>query len=173
MNNIKKFFNHQTVISIYLVILTLCSVFSLLDVYLEQFKILYLFFEGIDIKVFVSLKVVIYIFFGGFLGGIFSSFLGIYTYGAVKKEFEDSYALIYYIGPLMAGILGIATYALIESGLSLFTGEVNDMSKTSINQFAYFGVGFLVGLSWKRVATKMDNVAKKMFNSDQNANIEQ
>lgn len=84
-----------------------------------------------------------------------------YRYVCIEDNFKRSHVWGYYLAPILAGIVGLMTFALLQSGLLIFSGGVQNA--TPVSHLGYLALGFLSGFSWYRFTSKADEIASNLF----------
>jgi len=97
----------------------------------------------------------------GLLGGIVNCLRSIYIHFAAKKDWDEKYAVWYYLRPIVSSIMGVVSYIFIKAGLLVFTAQTAVYSNTST--MAYLSFAFLAGYNVHNFLKKIEEVSKAIL----------
>lgn len=99
---------------------------------------------------------------GALLGAGVMDIVSFHTYASVKGDFQARHVWGYFVAPLLASVLGLVVFALLQSGLLVFAGtakgEADDLAR-----LGYLAVGFLSGFGWYEATESIRGIVKRFF----------
>lgn len=98
---------------------------------------------------------------GAIMGCGVLGIISFYRYVSVESSFQTHHLWGYYFAPVLAVIVGLITFALLQSGLLVFSGQ-ND-STSSVSNLGYLAVGFISGYGWYQFTDKVDELVGKLL----------
>jgi hypothetical protein len=82
-------------------------------------------------------------------------------------SFNVAHGWGYLFAPLLGAVLGLVVFALVKSGLLIFSGIAAESQSPSFSaNLGYIGVGFLAGFGWYQATQGIDRLVKKFFSGD-------
>lgn len=100
---------------------------------------------------------------GAVLGALILSLHGLHKYAVVLGRFRIRFSGSYLLGPWAAGLIGIATYAMLRGGLLVFGTDDGQPGGSSC--FAFLALGIMTGFAWERMLARIDDAARQVFGS--------
>lgn len=100
---------------------------------------------------------------GAVMGAGVLSITSFYKYTSVEKTFHTHHMWGYYFAPVLASIIGLMAFALLQSGLLVFSGS--NASTSPISHLGYLSIGFISGYGWYQFTVKIDELVEKILSS--------
>ena len=102
---------------------------------------------------------------GATLGAGSLGIVSFHTYVSLKGDFQARHVWGYFMAPVLASVLGLVVFALLQSGLLVFAnrgaGTADDLAR-----LGYLAVGFLAGFGWWEATHSIQRIVKRFFSSD-------
>lgn len=99
---------------------------------------------------------------GAMLGAGVMDIVNFHTYASVKGDFQARHVWGYFVAPLLAAVLGLIVFALLQSGLMVFAGaskgEPDDLAR-----LGFLAVGFLAGFGWYEATESIRAIVVRFF----------
>ena len=105
---------------------------------------------------------------GAVLGAGALDIVSFHRYVSVERNFQSSHVWGYFIGPWLAAVLGLVVFALLQSGLLVFTGGGSTGQGSSVSNLGYLAVGFLSGFGWYQATMRIREIVSRFFAPDEN-----
>lgn len=86
-----------------------------------------------------------------------------YRYVAVEGTFQRHHLWGYYYAPLLASIIGLIVFALLQSGLLVFSGSNTEDKTSSVSHLGYLSIGFISVYGWYQFTVKVDELVGKLL----------
>lgn len=100
---------------------------------------------------------------GSLLGCGVLAIASFHKYVAYKKSFESQHVWGYFCGPWLAATLGLIIFALLQSGLLIFSGNLSGNGQAETANLGYLTIGFLAGFGWYRVTKVIERLVTRVF----------
>jgi hypothetical protein len=81
---------------------------------------------------------------------------------ASKGDFEARHVWGYFVSPLLAAVLGLVVFALLQSGLLVFAGGAQDKAD-DVARLGYLALGFLAGFGWYEATQSIRRIVQRFF----------
>ncbi len=107
----------------------------------------------------------VYAVLGSILGAGALDIVSFHRYVAVKRDFQQPHVWGYFVAPWLAAVLGLIVFALLQTGLLVFSGGASSSSNSEVSQLGYLTVGFLAGFGWYQAIQKIREVVTRFFAS--------
>lgn len=104
----------------------------------------------------------VYAMLGGILGAGVLGMAAFHQHASMEGNFEIRHGWGYLFAPLLAAILGLIVFALMQSGLLVFSGASNSDPSPVVN-FGYLSIGFLSGFGWYPATQRIHQIVMKFF----------
>ena len=101
---------------------------------------------------------------GAVLGAGALDIVSFHKYASVKGDFQTRHVWGYFVAPLLAAVLGLVVFALLQSGLLVFAGGAKDKAD-DLARLGYLAVGFLAGFGWYEATESIQRIVKRFFSS--------
>ena len=85
---------------------------------------------------------------------------------SVEQDFSNAHVWGYFIGPVLAMILGIVVFALVQSGLLVFGNGSLNSEQSNVAFLGSLSIGFLAGFGWYSATQKLRSLVKQFFGGD-------
>jgi hypothetical protein len=86
-----------------------------------------------------------------------------HKYVAYEKGFELAHVWGYFCGPWLAATFGIVVFALLQSGLLVFSGKFPENGQFETANLGYLAIGFLAGFGWFRFTKIIEHLITRVF----------
>ncbi|UPR31282.1 hypothetical protein IS519_11105 [Vibrio crassostreae] len=146
---------------------TLGAIWLLIDGWLTGFTFVLKFWDVPNDHIISPL--VLYSFFtmiGAILGCALLGIISFHRYQAIEKSFDSDHLWGFFLTPILALIVGILTFAIIQSGLVVLSGDLASATNPENASLGYLAIGGVAGYNWDVVANKIQNLSKSVLNAD-------
>ena len=99
---------------------------------------------------------------GAVLGAGVMDIVSFHNYNSVKGDFQSRHVWGYFVAPMLAAVLGLITFALLQSGLLVFAGGPKG-NPDDLARLGYLAVGFLAGFGWYEAVESIRGIVKRFF----------
>ncbi len=106
---------------------------------------------------------VIHTILGSMLGCGVLAIASFHKYVAYQQCFESQHVWGYFCGPWLAASLGLVIFALLQSGLLIFSGNLSENEQSDTANLGYLAIGFLAGFGWYRVTKVIELLVTRVF----------
>ncbi|MFW1318539.1 hypothetical protein ACEV70_00630 [Vibrio parahaemolyticus] len=107
----------------------------------------------------------IYTIIGAILGSGLLGIISFHRYIAIEKSFDDDHAWGFLFAPLLAAIVGILMFAIIQSGLIVLSGQMSTADNESNASLGYLAIGAITGYNWDVFVQKMQELSSNILNT--------
>jgi hypothetical protein len=104
-----------------------------------------------------------YAVLGGILGAGVLDIVSFHKYVAVKRDFQSAHVWGYFVGPWLAAVLGLIVFALLQTGLLVFSGNKPSGDQSDVSNLGYLAVGFLSGFGWLEATERVREIVSRFF----------
>lgn len=101
---------------------------------------------------------------GAVLGAGVLDIVSFHLYVSIKGDFRARHVWGYFVAPLLAAVLGLVVFALLQSGLLVFAGGAKDKAD-EVARLGYLAVGFLAGFGWYEATESIQRIVKRFFST--------
>ena len=105
----------------------------------------------------------VYAVLGSILGAGVLGIVSFHRHVSIKQDFQTPHVWGYFVAPWLAAVLGLIVFALLQTGLLVFSGGGSSGQNTEISHMGYLAVGFLSGFGWVQAVEKIREVVKRFF----------
>ena len=103
---------------------------------------------------------------GAVLGAGALGIVSFHHYASIKGDFQARHVWGYFVAPVLASVLGLVVFALLQSGLLVFAGGGAADKADDLARLGYLAVGFLAGFGWYEATQSIQRLVKRFFSSD-------
>ncbi|WP_156675492.1 MULTISPECIES: hypothetical protein [unclassified Mycobacterium] len=103
---------------------------------------------------------------GGILGAGVLGMVKFHRWVSVRNSFDVRHTWGYLFAPVLGGVLGLVVFALLQSGLLIFSGKPSSDTGLVTN-LGYLAVGFLSGFGWDSATRRIETIITKFFSDAQ------
>jgi len=103
---------------------------------------------------------------GAVLGAGVLDIVSFHKYVAVRRDFQLPHVWGYFFAPWLAAVLGLIVFALLQSGLLIFTGGGEEARSKEVANLGFLAIGFLSGFGWFEALGKIRALVKRFFSTD-------
>jgi len=103
---------------------------------------------------------------GAVLGAGALGIVSFHHYTSIKGDFQSRHVWGYFVAPVLASVLGLVVFALLQSGLLVFAGGGSADKADDLARLGYLAVGFLAGFGWYEATQAIQRIVKRFFSSD-------
>ncbi|EGR4301534.1 hypothetical protein VCSRO12_0383 [Vibrio cholerae] len=107
----------------------------------------------------------IYTILGAILGSGLLGIISFHRYVAIEKSFDDDHAWGFLFAPLLAAIIGILMFSIIQSGLIVLSGQMSNIENESNATLGYLAIGAITGYNWDVFVRKMQELSSNILNT--------
>jgi len=107
----------------------------------------------------------IYTILGAILGSGLLGIISFHRYIAIEKSFDNDHAWGFLFAPLLAGIIGILIFSIIQSGLIVLSGQMSGTDNESSATLGYLAIGAVTGYNWDVFIQKMQELSSNILNT--------
>jgi hypothetical protein len=86
---------------------------------------------------------------------------------SAQSDFDPDHSWGYFVAPWLAGVLGLIVFALLQTGLLVFSGSIGPSDDAILSNLAFLAVGFLSGFGWYDATERIRSVVKQFFEEPQ------
>ncbi|MGV5003633.1 hypothetical protein ACN2AK_22020 [Shewanella xiamenensis] len=167
----KNFFTTTIIwlVPVYLLAFTISAIWLLFDGWLNQFSSLICIWSKTPEQTVPEL--IFYLLFtiiGSLLGSALLGITSFHRYKAVEKSFEMEHVWGYFFLPLLAIIVGILAFALVQAGLFVLAGDVSGKNSPESASLGYIAIGGVTGYNWDIFIKKMQELSANVMNTKSN-----
>jgi hypothetical protein len=149
--------------AIYLLASALFFFWLMFDFWIGRYSLIALFGYATEPLTGPAFQLFAYAFIGGALGGIVNGLRSFLVWHAERKAFGGRFIWKYLIAPWTGAALAIFTFALIQSGVAVFSGEFAVDVANSTQILATFAIGVLAGYGSREAFIWLDFQVKNVF----------
>ena len=106
----------------------------------------------------------IYSMFGGILGAGVLGMVSFHQFASLEGIFDIRHGWGFLFAPFLASILGLMVFALMQSGLMIFSGTAADAETSATTNLGYLSIGFLSGFGWYPATQRINQIVSRFFN---------
>ncbi len=142
------------------------AIWLLFDGWINNFSSLYRLW-GVEVGGVLPENVVFLSFtiLGSMLGSALLGIISFHRYKAIEKTFDADHVWGFLFLPLLAVIIGILTFALVQSGLFVLSGQTEDSNISHNATLGYLAIGGVTGYNWDVFVRKLQELSKNVLNT--------
>ena len=104
-----------------------------------------------------------YAVLGGMLGAAVLGLTSFHKYVSVEQTFHPAHSWGYVFSPWLGGVLGLIVFALLQSGLLVFSGGATPDDSYPVANLGFLAIGFLSGFGWYDATQRIGKLVKRFF----------
>ena len=149
-------------LTIYIVVYLVASLWLFVEGWLNQFSALNVLWGYPPEQTFPPmLQSAMFSLTGAIMGCGVLGISSFYRYVSVENSFQRHHLWGYYFAPILAAVIGLVIFALLQSGLLVFSGSSTGISPVS--HLGYLSIGFISGYGWYQFTVKIDELVGKLL----------
>jgi hypothetical protein len=107
---------------------------------------------------------------GGILGAGVLGMVSFHRYVSMLGVFDVRHAWGYLFAPLLGAVLGLIVFALLQSGLLIFSGNTVNQT-TVVANLGYLALGFLSGFGWYSATRRIERLVTRFFSENEDLDV--
>ncbi|MGI2141488.1 hypothetical protein [Shewanella baltica] len=154
------------IVPLYIFAYTLGAVWLLFDGWLNQFSSITWLWGGDERTQFPELIYFLnFAIIGSLLGSALLGITSFHRYKAIEKSFEVDHIWGYFFLPVLALVVGILVFALIQAGLFVLAGNVSSEKSPESATLGYLAIGGVAGYNWDVFIKKLQELSVSVLKS--------
>lgn len=117
-----------------------------------------------------------YSIIGALLGCGVLEVVSFHKYVAVKRDFRPEHVWGYFVAPWLAAVLGLVVFALLQTGLLVFSGGGSssgiESKNPAIANLGFLLTGFLAGFGWYDMVLFIRRMVQRFFHDSNEEGFE-
>ncbi len=102
---------------------------------------------------------------GAVLGAGVLDIVSFHKYVAVRQDFQRQHVWGYFFAPWLAAVLGLIVFALLQSGLLIFSGSGESPRSPEVANLGLLAIGFLSGFGWYEAVGRIRKLVIRFFST--------
>jgi hypothetical protein len=136
----------------------------LYDVWIGQYSLANLLgYSDTQLLDSVIFHLLAYSFIGGALGGLVNEIRSFLVWHSEREAFGHRFIWKYLMAPWIGAILALFTFALIRSGVAIFSGDSAPNANSLSQSLSTFSIGALAGYGSRKVFVWLDFQVNRIF----------
>lgn len=153
-------------VPIYIFTYTLIAIWLLIDGWINNFSSLFWLWSIANNEVFPSqVFLLMFTIVGAILGSSLFGIITFHKYKAIEKSFDPDHLWGFFFSPLLAVIVGILVFAILQSGLVVLSGQVSNATSTDNATLGYLAIGGITGYNWDVFVKKLQELSENLLNT--------
>ena len=154
------------VVPVYIFLYTMTAVWLLFDGWINEFKSIYgLWSLAPNTSLPAHVVYLTFTMLGSVLGSALLGIISFHRYKAVEKAFDPDHLWGFIFSPLLAIIIGILAFAIIQSGLVVLSGQMSTSTNQDNATLGYLAIGGVTGYNWDVFVKKLQELSKSVLNT--------
>lgn len=154
------------VVPVYIFLYTMTTVWLLFDGWINEFKSIYGFWSlAPNTPLPAHVVYLTFTILGSVLGSALLGIISFHRYKAVEKAFDSDHLWGFIFSPLLALIIGILAFAIIQSGLVVLSGQMSTSTNQDNATLGYLAIGGVTGYNWDVFVKKLQELSKSVLNT--------
>jgi len=154
-------------VPIYIFLYSLIAIWILIDGWLTDFSFVLKLWSVSDIKSVPTLvHYVLFTMNGALFGSAILGIISFHRYFAIEKTFDADHLWGFLFSPLLALLVGILIFAIIQSGLVVLSGDLASATNPENATLGYLAIGGIAGYNWDVFVKKLQNLSKDVINAE-------
>jgi hypothetical protein len=159
--------NVPFLVPIYIFIYTLTAIWILIDGFLTNFSFILNLWTVDELQAVPPIvNYLIFTMVGAILGSALLGIISFHRYQAIEKSFDVDHLWGFLFSPLLALIVGILMFAIIQSGLVVLSGNLASATNPENAKLGYLAIGGISGYNWDVVVNKIQNLSKDVLHTE-------
>lgn len=160
--------NFTWLLPMYIFLYSFLGIWLLIDGWLTNFSSILQLWAIDDAKSISNVvRNLLFTMIGALIGSSILGIISFHRYFAVEKSFDRDHLWGFWFSPLLALLVGILMFAIIQSGLVVLTGDLASTKSPENASLGYLALGGIAGYNWDVFVKKLQNLSKDMINSAQ------
>ncbi|EGU38031.1 hypothetical protein [Vibrio splendidus] len=165
MLNKKKTENIVVVaVSLYTFAYAIGAIWLLFDGWLNNFSSI-TWLWGEDTQFPQVIYFLLFTIIGSLLGSALLGLTSFHRYKAIEKSFELDHSWGYFFLPVLALIVGILVFSLIQAGLFVLAGDISGDKSPESATLGYLAIGGVAGYNWDVFIKKLQELSVSVLNT--------
>ena len=153
-------------VPIYIFSYSLAGIWALVDGLLTNFSFILKLWAVEDPHSIPTLvNYLIFTMIGALFGSAILGIISFHRYIAIDKSFDPDHLWGFWFSPLLALLVGILIFAIIQSGLVVLSGDLADAKNPENATLGYLAIGGIAGYNWDVFVKKLQNLSKNVLNA--------
>lgn len=154
-------------VPLYIAFYTLLAFWLLIDGWISNFSSIYWVWSMTNNTTFpMMVNHLLFTILGSMLGCAVLGIISFHKYKAINKNFDPDHLCGFFLAPLLALIVGILIFAMLQSGLVVLTSGTISESQSSISaSLGYLAIGGISGYNWDVFVKKLQELSKNVLNA--------
>lgn len=150
-------------VPVYITTYTLLAIWLLIDGWVNSFSSIYWLWSitGKDAHFPLIVTNLLFTIIGSLFGCSILGITSFHQHNAIDKNFDLDHFEGFFFAPLLALIVGILIYAILQSGLVVLT---NNITSSSTATLGYLAIGGISGYNWDVFVKKLQELSKNVLN---------
>ncbi|EKN3731991.1 hypothetical protein OU760_001117 [Yersinia enterocolitica] len=159
----KRYLAFSIVISLYILSYSVISIWLLFDGWINNFKSLSWIWNIQHDKEFPDIvRFAFFTIIGSILGGGILSITSFHRHIAINKNFDSDHLWGFIFSPILSMIIAIIIYSLIQSGLLVLTGSINENTSNISSVLGFTAIGAISAYNWDIFIIKLQDLSSKI-----------
>jgi len=144
-------------------IYSISTIWLIFDGLANRFSSLF-FLWGISVDVGFPTPIYLLLFtaLGAILGGAILNIISFHKYFSVEKSFDIEYFWGFFFTPILSAIVGIVVFALVQGGLLVLNGSLDNASPSINSALGFSAIGCISGYNWDIFIRKLQELSSFM-----------
>ena len=164
----KKWHNwYVIIVPAYIFIYTIASIWLLIDGWINQFSSIHVVWSTTTLPPHV--QNLFFTMLGALLGCAILGITSFHRYKAIEKTFDIDHIWGFFLAPVLALVVGLLIYAILQSGLVVLTNQTSLTSITPQSNITatlgYLAIGGITGYNWDVFIKKLQELSANIMNT--------
>ncbi len=153
-------------VPVYIFAYSLAGIWVLIDGWLTNFSFIFQLWAVEDSQSIPNLvKCLMFTMTGALFGSAILGIISFHRYFAIEKSFDADHLWGFWFSPLLALLVGILIFAIIQSGMVVLTGDLANVKSPENATLGYLAIGGIAGYNWDVFVKKLQNLSKDVLNT--------
>jgi hypothetical protein len=158
--------NWVFIVPMYIFLYTMLAGWLLFDGLINSFSSIFWVWSIEATESFPALVVYLgFTILGAILGSALLGIISFHRYKAIEKTFDLDHLWGFFFSPLLAAIVGILMFAIIQSGLIVLSGDLSTAANNESATLGYLAIGGVTGYNWDVFIKKLQDLSKDILNT--------